>query len=512
MNRVVGGLVGALLLAGAGEASASSGIDSPDNGVVSVGRGGAFVARPDDPISAFYNPAVLSMQTSGVYVGGHLMFLSRCFSRRNESGQPVSPGPGIPGPGAPNGPDDPVCAETSPFPNPQAAATFRINRSLAIGLSVMGPHAVGKVVWPESVMYKNALGLSVTQPAPQRHLLLESDSLIINPTLSVSYAIKDWLSVGAGFIWGVASIKFVNFSESTSQIPNDDFAGNGEVKATLSAVDAFMPGFVIGVFAAPSKKLDLGASFKWQDGVDTTTSLQLESLYWKNSGQKNDKPCPAGPANCNVTNQESAGTLKFRIPLEGRVGVRFHQPLRAGSLVPKTGMTKRDTIAEDLFDVEMDVTYAHNSVVDNLEVRFKDGIKVNGTPGTIPTNADIPHQWKDVFGVRLGGDFVAIPGFLAVRAGGFYETSGQDAAYLNPDFHNGWKAGVGGGATVRLGRVDVSLAYQHTFFETLDNGGKGLVYALSGDATTGYRSKHNVNGGSLSSSLNEVALGGTVRF
>jgi long-chain fatty acid transport protein len=160
----------------------------------------------------------------------------------------------------------------------------------------------------------------------------------------------------------------------------------------------------------------------------------------------------------------------------------------------------------------MDFTYAHNSVVDNLEVRFQPGIKVNGTPGSIPENSDIPHKWKNVFGARLGGDYVFIPGFLAARAGAWFETNGQDPEYLTPDFHLGYRVGVNAGATVRLSRFDVSIAYQHTFFETLDNGGKGAVKGLSGDATTGYRTVHSVNGGKLTSSLDELALGATVRF
>jgi len=503
---------GAIVLGGAASASASSAIDSPENGVVQVGRGGTLVARPDDPLAAYFNPAAMTQQKSGVHLGAHLMFLSRCFSRRDANGNPVSPGAGIPGPGAPGGPSDPVCADTTPFPNPQIAATFRITRSFAVGIGVLGPHGVGKATWPESVPYTNQLGLQTTQPAPQRHLLVESDSLIFNPTISVSYAIKDWFSIGAGFLWGVASIDFVSFTEGTSQVAADDFAANQEVKATLSATDAFVPGVVVGIFAAPHKRLDLGAWVKWQDAIDTRTSVKLESNYWKSGGQKNDNPCPTGPADCNVTQDDDAGTLKFRIPLEARMGFRYHHPQRAGSAIPKTGWNKRDTLAEDLFDIEVDFTYAHNSSVDNLEVRFDKGIRVNGTPTDIPQNSDIPHNWKDVFGVRFGGDFTVIPGFIAARAGGFFETSGQDPAYLNPDFHVGYRVGLGGGGTVRVGPVDISLAYQHTFFEPLDNGGKGEVKALSGDASTGYRSQHSANGGRLESSLNEVALGATYRF
>lgn len=504
----VGALFGSVLLGNASAALASSAIDSPENGAVQIGRGSTFVARADDPLAAYYNPGALALSKSGVHVGAHLMFMNRCMTRRDANGNPVSPGGGIPAP------TEPTCAETTPFPNPQIAASFRITKNFAVGLAVMGPHGVGTMKWPESIAYTNQAGIPTTQPAPQRLLLVESDSLIVNPTLSVSYAINDKISIGAGFIWGIASISFMNFTEGVSSQTADDYAINQEVRSTIKAVDGFIPGFVVGVFASPHKNLDFGAWFKWQDAVDTRTSLKLESGYWKAGGQ----PVPTVDPNL-VTTDEDAGTLKFRIPLEARMGVRYHHLRKAGSLAPQAqaGKKSRDPLAQDLFDVELDFTYAHNSVVQNLEVRFDPGIPVKGTPGTVPENADIPHNWKDVFGVRIGGDYVAIPGFLAVRAGGFFETNGQDPAYLNPDFHLGQRIGVGGGATVRLGPVDVSLGYQHTFFETLDNGGKGKVPALSGDAAgifegTPYRSRHAANGGSLSSSLNEVALGGTYRF
>ena len=512
-KRIVIGVVAAVSsLEWASSALASGGLETPDNGAIQVGRGATYVARADDPLATVFNPAGLAYQKSGVYVGAHLMFQNRCFSRRNPDGTPISPGASLPGPGAPGGPTDPVCADMTPFPNPQLAANFRITDRLAIGIAVMGPHGVGNASWPESIPYKNQLGLDTTQPSPTRFLLVDQESLLINPTVSISYAIKDWLSVGAGFIWGVASVKFVNFSESTSQVAVDDFAGNQETRATLSAVDGFIPGFVVGVLASPHKRLDLGAQVRYQDALNATSKLHIESLYWKSGGTKNAAPCPPADLKCNITDVEGAGTVKLRIPFTARFGFRYHSPQRMGSAIPKIGRKVRDSLADDQFDIEADFTYAHNSVVDNLEVRFQPNIKVNGTPGTVPTNADIPHNWKNVFGARLGGDYVFIPGFLAARAGAWFETSGQDAEYLNPDFHNGYRVGVNAGATVRLARFDVSLAYQHTFFETLDNGGKGAVKGLSGDATTNYRTQHSVNGGKLTTSLDEISLGATVRF
>src|SRR5262249_42893602 len=179
----------------------------------------------------------------------------------------------------------------------------------------------------------------------------------------------------------------------------------------------------------------------------------------------------------------------------------------------------RDPMSEDLFDIEADFTWANDSAVDAVEVRLRGDpsvggapIAIAGTPGTAPGNADVPHNWRDVVGVRLGGDFVVLPNLLALRTGGFFESSGQDDAHLNVDFDASWRFGLSAGATVRLGPVDVAAAYQHTFYGTLDNGGQGAVHGLSGDATSQFRTLQAVNGGKLTSSLNEVALGGTLRF
>lgn len=60
--------------------------------------------------------------------------------------------------------------------------------------------------------------------------------------------------------------------------------------------------------------------------------------------------------------------------------------------------------------------------------------------------------------------------------------------------------------------MDLSAAYQHTFFSTLDNKGNGAIRGLSGDRSAGLRSRQAINGGSLRASLNEVGLSGTVRF
>jgi long-subunit fatty acid transport protein len=554
------------------QAAASNGLESPDNGAYQVGRGGAWLARADDPLAVYFNPAGLVRQATGVHLGAHLMFLSRCYDRTGQSaddstgsttygqyGFPVSPGGNLPGPGAPADPTKAkqaapaaqVCEKESPFPNPQLAANFRVHPNFAFGVGVLGPHGVGASEWPEEVEFTNRFGEKQMQPSPQRYMLVSSSSRILFPILSVSYAVNDQLAIGAGFTWGVAIAEFQNFAEATSPSlprdaqgrlarvcgPNkdqpcvavDDFGR--DVKARLNATDIFVPGFVIGVLYSPLRNLDVAGWFRWSDAVDTDANVNITADYWNKEADrcadKNNPQCTVTAGDAAGDPGNGAGHIKLAIPMEAKLGVRFHYPRQEPGPRPKWAQgpkTVRDAMSEDLFDVEMDFTYANNSANKNLEVRFKPNIAINGTGGgTLPENADIPHEWKDVFGARLGGEVVVLPSVLAARAGFFYESKGQDERYLNIDFHNGEKLGLSAGASVRLGPVDVTAAFQHTFFGALDNKGKGELYGLSGDASTAtdenkgkaggaFRTYQAVNGGKLQSDLNEVALGATLRF
>lgn len=521
-------LAGALAATGA-HAALANGMDAaPDNGPEQLGRGAAWVAKADSPLAAFYNPAAMSFQSNGVSLGVHLMILDECFTRKGPGGTNVSPGASLPAPGDANGPDPDVCI-LPVFPNPQLAAVFKPIDALGIGLAIVAPHAVGGASWPETVSFKQG-AVDRTEPAPQRYMVTDKDALLLFPTLSVSYAFVPQFSIGAGFVWGFATADFTTYTEAISPSASDDFFGHQDVQARLEAADLFVPGFVVGIDARPHERLEIGAWYRWSDSVRSTTDLTLTSQRFLQNGAINTKPCPAGqPADCNVTTREEGGSLEIPIPMEAKLGLRYHHPLSEAGEAPKWKKDRpnvHDSLSEDRFDIEVDGTWAHNSSVENIKIRFgtpecqedpsciDSGIPVKGTPGTVPVNGDIAHEWLDVVGVRVGSDVTVIPSRLAVRGGVFFESKGQDDAYLNLDFHMGWKLGLTLGGTVRAGPADIHLAFSHVFYGTLDNGGDGAVKALSGDATPmpPYRSQQAINGGSFSAALNEVALGADFRF
>lgn len=507
------GLAVAVLL-GAGNAAAENALESPSLGVNQMSRGGAWLARADDPLATYLNPAAIVRNPTGVHLGAQLMFRSQCFDRRNSDGQPVAPGGNLePPPGE-------ICADTPPFPNPQLAATFRIHKQLGLGLAVVGPHASGSTSWAPTVRYPNRFGVESEAPNPARYMMLENDAILLFPTVSLSYAPIKSLSFGAGFTWGIASFGFSNAAEATSPArcadparcpapgnpQPDDFGG--DIYARIDGFDGFVPGFVASVLYSPLRELDLAAWYRFSDAIRSNVDLQTLAPYYSPTGSLNANPTP--------TEVADAGTFELPIPMEARIGVRYHHPRRGAQsqdFVEKHRGWARDAFSQDLFDIELDATWAHNSQIDKIDIQFRERYQIGGTPGRVPLDASIPHPYKDVFGVRLGGEYIPIPDFLAIRLGGFFESRGVSAEYLHVDFHLSERAGVAGGAAVRLGPVDISLAYQHTFFFPLDNGGDGRIKTISGDATTGdFRTRQTVNGGRSTASLDEVGLSLTYNY
>jgi len=505
-------------------ASASNAFEVPDHGVEQFGRGGAWVARASDPMAAWFNPAALATQKSGVSLGVSLLWTKTCFGRENPDGSPKQVTDGSATRVYPE-----TCNENSgtPFPNPSLAGAYRINDKLAIGLAVLGPHAAGDAEWPDVVDGTDQRGNYAPTPAPTRYMLLKKHGLVVHPALSVAYSVTPELHFGAGFVWGIASFEFKTITGSLGQTQE---GWTHDIVAEMKAKDMFVPGFILGGLWEAHRRIDVGAWFRWSDAIKASGDALLSGEYYDNKGLAQDpsRYCDLGssigPQNCTQT---PSGETKMRLnqPIEAKLGVRYHHP-RSDVTPPTTsqGHRVRDPIAEDLFDIEVDLTYARNSVVDSLEIRFPPNIAIPWLAGAdVPINADVPHHFKDVYGVRIGGDFVVLPNQLAVRAGGFFETRGQDPAFANIDFVPAQRFGLTAGATYRVGPVDINIAGGHVFGSKIDNGGNGDLPALTGTPTTSYpsrttgettpyRTPYAINDGWVQESVTVAQVGATYRF
>jgi long-chain fatty acid transport protein len=510
-------LASATLLTASSAAFATNGFEFPDNGTEQMGRGGAWVARASNPLATYFNPAGLAGQPTAAIVNVSLIWQRSCFRRFGLDGQPEKfeqdryqyP--------------DQVCNTDSgtPFPNPQIAFNYRVTDKLGIGIAVVGPSARGKFSYPQVVdgtyFFAGSEPRSQVVPAPQRYLLVEQNIILAWPQIGVGYEAMKNLRVGASFIWGIASLEFkthaVAMADTTA---TRDKGVGGDLAAEISVKDWFVPGFTTGALWSPLSWLDVGGWLHWSDKIRATGDVTITGPIYGTDA----KPSPAG----NVTSDSHAGaaTVNTPQPMSARVGARYHRPRGgetkdAAAAPPPDGTPQmRDPIANDVFDVELDLTWANNSQFDRLEVLFPAGTYASVGPAgkqvgmELPQDSSVWHGWKDVFGVRLGGDWVVLADRLSVRAGGFFQTEGQNPAYLHLDYIPSQMVGLNAGGTVRFGPVDAMLGYGHVFYKGLDNGGAGSGPSLAG--TPPYRTANAVNNGANSSSVNVLSLGAACRF
>ena len=184
-SRLAAAGAGMAVVAATGAAAASNGLESPESSVEAIGRGGAWIARADSPLAAYYNPAAMAWQATGIHAGALLMFSNKCFTRTmidpntgkqiavpfgaTSASGPVTPL--LPGQTSPMGltlPQDKVCSSSGAFPNPQLAAVFRLTDKVALGLALVAPHSTGNAEWPESLSYSttfNGMSYPHTMPA-----------------------------------------------------------------------------------------------------------------------------------------------------------------------------------------------------------------------------------------------------------------------------------------------------------------------------------------------------------
>lgn len=509
----------------------------PDNGSEQEGRGGAWVARASDPLATFYNPAGLAGQPTRLTLQANVSTQHTCFARVRAAGDPT-----INDGANPNGTYPQVCNNGNFFPDPQLAFTYHLTDRIGLGIAVLGPSAVGQTSWPEFVG---------TAPSPQRYMLINSNVVYLTPTIGAGVEVIDGLRLGASFLFGTAPK--INFSNASMGI-NEGGAGSSvdasqnDIRAEINASQVFIPGFTLGALWSPLDDLDVAAWYKWSAPIDARGDVTTASGYFTpQNAQGHGQPVygDTALANCNnpmLTNNPCGsgnnGEVKVPIPMEAKLGVRYHKPRGDVAYNPHV----RDPIAQDLFDVEADFTWANDSAFDYLQLRFPGNANGDGTlpanPGTpggfIPPDADVPHQFQDVFGVRLGGDFNVLPDQLALRAGAFFETQAADPTYQNIDFDAAQRIGVALGGTYRIKMgatgqhsLDLMVGYGHVFFGTLTNDGPNGLQALTGtpcnpaadppgatcpNGNLKYRTNWPINLGTISSSINVINVGASYAF
>lgn len=525
------------------DAAASNVTEVPDNGSEQMGRGGAWVARASDPLATVFNPAGLAGQPSRITLQSNVLFHRTCFTRvkaRADASIDVLAD------GA-TGRFPRVCNDVEPVLGPQLGATLRVSDRLGIGALIIGPSSVGEKNWPEFVED----GAGVRRASPQRYLLTRQAGIILFPTVGAGLEVLPNLRLGISFGWGLAKIKNV---AATVALNSGGQTSDNDVRANLQARDYFIPRIGVGGLWSVTSNLDVAGWYQWTDTIRAVGDVGTATSFYTAANARGDdsrvghadtifSDCGTGrPQDEGKCGKGDNARVRFAVPMEAKIGFRYHEP-RASRAAGRT--YRRDPLANDLFDAEIDLTWANNAAIDALEVRFPSDpsgagrLPVSGINSEIPPNADQHRYYRDVFGIRIGGDYNVVPDTFALRAGAYIETNAGKDQYQHIDFAASQRVGfaLGGTYRIRLGNdpgrtdaIEIMAGYGHTFFvdqARTDRNATGIG-ALAGtscsagttvtgantcsDGTQRYRTKWPVNLGTITNALNVINVGVAYRF
>ena len=509
-------ILGLLTLMGGAREARATGFEIPENGTEIMGRAGAWTARADNPMAAALNPAGLAGQGTAFLVNTNLTWQKYCFARAGTYSTDASNAGTIFQGNSYGGQAYPEVCKKNGVGDvnivPQLAFNYAVSDKLGVAFAIVTPSSAGKAEWPEQVTTASG----DTAPSPQRYLLLKQNGVVISPTLAAGYEVAKGLRFGAAFQATMAFLEFENMSHANSTSASDAAEGpDSDLKAKLKIKKLFTPGFILGALITPMDDFDIGAMFHWSADITAKTG----DVTVVGPAYSNATSGPKAPATTNA----KVGEFRLPAPWEARIGFRYH-PMRAGGKVVPSGK-RRDFLASDAWDIELDLTYSHNKAVDQLTLLFPAGQHIalggNTLAGFIPEDASVPHKWKDNVGLRLGGEWAAMPDKLGIRAGAFYQTSAVDPQYVGIDFLPSSMFGLYLGATLRLSKlVDLSAGFGHIFVTPVDNHGDGLVRGLDAQpdwsatacpnpGSTPYRTCNPANGGKATQGYNMGSLGAT---
>ncbi|HEY3820741.1 MAG TPA: outer membrane protein transport protein [Polyangiaceae bacterium] len=420
----------ALALSSAPRDARAGGFELPDNGTEALGRGGAFVAKADDPTAIDYNPAGLAEQRgTRVLLDGHIVNSSYSFKRfgayPDNPGDPATPWGGFAFPS--------IKDTGGPFFAPFLAVTtdFGTLDWLTVAVGVYGPSGVGNRTY--------AAGVD-TVPAPSRYDVVQPTSTIILPTASVGVKPFDWLDLGVSLhlvdaVFDLSSTSFVDLGDGpTGPCKNYEY----QPCDSLSSLHATATGFAAtpGILVKPTRNLSFGLSARTpitlsaHNGVVTVLTAPL--------GQ----PIPT-PGNA---------TLSTQLPWYWRFGARY-------ALLEGDGFEQGD--------LELDGTYETwgSAQATGPEIHI-DHLGPSG-PAFDDININVAHHYNDTFSIRAGGAYNArLPmGILTVRLGAYYDKSAtaDNPGYTRLDFDTLDKIAGTVGVGFKWDGLSFNVAYADVF-------------------------------------------------
>lgn len=367
-------------------------------GQIQQGMGGAGTAYLTDASTVFYNPAGISfLKKNQVIVGMTPTFANTLFQEDSTNA---------------------IGRTNSPMGTPFAAyATYKKEEEskLGFGLGIYTPFG-------STVSYEDGWVGRFTLTR------LQLMAIFFQPT--VSYALTDKLSIGAGFVYSYGK---VNLQKDLPLQFMDGTYGSVELDGTGSGF-----GYNAGIYFAPSKFLTLGATYRSRVNMNLKTGQATFDV----------------PA--SLDDKFPDGKFTSSLPLPSVVTVSF-----ASNPIEK-------------LNIVADVNYVSWSAYDTLAFDYE-----NNTESLDDTKS--ARSYENTIALRLGAEYT-INEKLNVRAGMTYAVSPVQDGYLTPETPDGNRVNY----TVGLGyEITEKFALNSSFlFTRIKRHDTNLETNLSGQYTT----------------------------
>jgi hypothetical protein len=479
----------------------AGGFEIPATGTRAAGRGGAFMARADDPTATWYNPANLAnLDSVMVTADVHLPWWQSCYQRFGTYGgflegatldnPDVSRFGTIGDPGAPgdftNEAFPRICRQGGPRVTPTLLFSWRVSEKLGLGFGLIAPAGSGTNVWANREGVVEGVNGEL-RPAPHRYMQVFTETALVRLAFGAGMRLTPWLRIGGTFLWGLS------FTDSTMYgvMGAGEYVGRDVRVDMRNMNDLFVPGAIGSVHVEPLPELDIAFSVNWLGSIRSRGDGFATYAHYGGDADGNQVPGAFEPSTAEVPLH-----LHVPQPISLRLGVRY------GMLRPGAGQRRRegkaaDPMRDEVFDIELNVGFERNSRINAFTLSNESPgcldandptcfINNRGVATTLPEESVQPKGFRDQLTLHLGSDVNVVPDRLALRAGMSFETNGYERRMWQLDFQPGQRVGMHVGMTVRVKGLNLSVAYARIFqWDTVVNLGEGEARQVVAGQPTG---------------------------
>lgn len=456
----------------------AAGIEDTVTGGYTLGRA-AGVGSVNDFMAVWQNPANLAL-VPGNNLGSELRIpiFKACFDRAYDSSATYkAPTDDFKG----NEHFGNVCNEGPIIPTGAGGFATSYENGFGWGLGFYAPAGIGALNFGHSTnVTLNPLEneqYPITTSgveSPTRYMLIRRRQVGGWLTAGIGWQPVPQFRLGASFGYGLAYIN----NTSMVSVLGGTFADQ-EVVNRVSAIDWFVPKAIVSAVVAPSDGFELFGVLTYQGDINATGHSDLLANGVKGAPLKSCRDENPGP-HCRVDNV----TLNAPFPtLEATFGFRYAARRHKRQRV-------LDPMKDEKWDFSVEGTWAQTSHVKNFSLELfdpntKDADKPkvafssdpdNSQAVTQPQKGVIPHNWKDTWGLRAGGDINLIPEAVSIRLGVSYSSNAVKPGYMNIDAFPVQKIGLHFGLTLQNDNQKITLAYARIIYkDTTVDVGEGQV-------------------------------------